>query len=89
LERPLETHPAVLRAEAPGAIEKLPSDVMSSAGGGSWVTDPRDSEHRRLLRRAFQFEVVTKSIPLYATIGGRVLVRFHHGAQPVGISVTR
>jgi putative peptide zinc metalloprotease protein len=53
------------------------------------MTDPRDPDHRRLLRRAFQFEVVTNSIPPYAAIGGRVLVRFDHGAQPLGISVTR
>lgn len=89
LERPLEAYPAVMKAEAPGAIAALPSEVLGPAGGGAWVTDPTDPDHRRLLRKAFQFDVVTNQPAPAEAIGGRVLVRFDHGAQPLAVSVSR
>jgi putative peptide zinc metalloprotease protein len=89
LERPLESYPAAMKAEAPGAIAMLPSEVLGPAGGGAWVTDPTDSDHRRLLRKAFQFDVVTNQTAPAEAIGGRVSVRFDHGAQPLAASVSR
>jgi putative peptide zinc metalloprotease protein len=89
LERPMETYPAVMKAEAPGAIGSLPSEVLGPVGGGGWVTDPADPDHRRLLRKAFQFDVVTNEAAPAEAIGGRVLVRFDHGAQTLAASMSR
>jgi putative peptide zinc metalloprotease protein len=90
LSRPLESYPGVIEAEAPGTIGRLPSEVLGAAGGGSWVADPTDPNHRRLLEGAFQFEVVAHGLePGEALMGGRALVRFEHGAEPLGVSLAR
>jgi putative peptide zinc metalloprotease protein len=75
--------PARVRREVPAATNQLPSRALGTAGGGRIPVDPRDPEGLRALTSVFQLDV---ELPAYAAvreIGGRVHVRFDHGAEPI------
>jgi len=89
LEQPLVVHEARMKTEVPAALDRLPSEILGASAGGPWVVDPTDAEHRRLLRKAFLFEVTMDSPAPGGTIGGRVMVRFDHGTETLGASMAR
>jgi len=71
---------SVTRA-VPAAMDRLPSPVLGTMGGGPVPTDPGDSEGLRTLDNVFHIELeIPKTIP---RIGGRAYVRFDHGAEPL------
>ncbi len=65
----------------PAAMNRLPSAVLGTQGGGSVPTDPADEEGLRSLDGVFHLELeIPTSVP---RIGGRVYVRFDHGSEPL------
>ncbi len=72
----------VLRA-MPQASYRLPSKVLSTAGGGSIATDPQDEEGLTSLQKLFQYELQLPLPMSAAHIGTRVYVLFDHGAEPL------
>jgi putative peptide zinc metalloprotease protein len=75
--------PARIRREVPAASDRLPSAALGTAGGGRIPVDPRDPEGRRTLASVFQLDVELPAHAAVREIGGRVHVRFDHGAEPV------
>ena len=63
-----------VRRDAAGATFKLPSAALADRNGGTFVTDPADSEHLRTLQAVLAIDVV---LPPAETqrIGGRAWVR--------------
>jgi len=65
----------------PAAMDRLPSPALGTAGGGPVPVDPADSEGVRTLDSVFHIELELPTS--VARIGGRVHVRFDHGAEPL------
>jgi putative peptide zinc metalloprotease protein len=78
LDQPVKA--SVTRA-VPAAMDRLPSPVLGTTGGGSVPVDPADSEGVRTLDNVFHIELeIPTPVP---RIGGRAYVRFDHGAEPL------
>ncbi len=79
-----ETHRAEIRRIVPAASDRLPSAALSSAGGGGMPLDPSDAAGTRSIESHFEVELeLPAELPLL-NAGGRVYVRFDHGAEPLG-----
>lgn len=77
--------PARLVREVPAASERLPSRALAIEGGGRFAADPAQSgENPRTLERMFQFDLALPEGAIEEGFGGRVFVRFDHGAEPLG-----
>ena len=59
--------------------------ALGSQGGGAIAVDPRDGQGVTTFERVFQFDISidVPQVPEY--IGGRVLVQFDHGFEPLGV----
>lgn len=80
-----EPLPARLVREVPAASERLPSRALAIEGGGRFAADPAQSgENPRALERMFQFDLALPEGAIEEGFGGRVHVRFDHGAEPLG-----
>jgi putative peptide zinc metalloprotease protein len=77
-----ETMPATLKREVPGASDRLPSLALAQAGGGRVALDPRQSQEAKALQTHFEFELELPAVKPVG-IGGRVYVRFEHGAETI------
>jgi putative peptide zinc metalloprotease protein len=78
-----QAFPARLLREVPGGSDWSPSKALTEIGGGRLNVDPRDPSQTKTLQRTFQFDLgFPDSAPVQ--FGGRVLVRFSHGLEPLG-----
>jgi putative peptide zinc metalloprotease protein len=79
-----ELVPAKLTGEVPAATDILPTAALGDRAGGPVPTDPADKEGTRTLEPVFLFDVrlAAKQVE---RVGGRVWVRFDHGARPLGV----
>jgi putative peptide zinc metalloprotease protein len=76
--------PATIKREVPGAVERLPSTILGSVGGGAIATDPRDQEGLKTFENLFQLDLELNEPVEHLLIGGRAYVRFDHGYTPIG-----
>jgi putative peptide zinc metalloprotease protein len=84
-----ETHPARILRIVPAASDRLPSPALSSEGGGAAPLDPTDAAGLRTVESHFEVELeLPAELPLL-NAGGRVYVRFDHGAEPLGVQLYR
>lgn len=74
---------AVLQREIPGAVERLPSPVLGSMGGGAVAVDPSDKNGTKTLEKMFQFDILLDAAVDRVDVGQRVYVRFDHGYEPL------
>jgi putative peptide zinc metalloprotease protein len=81
--------PATIIREVPGGMEKLPSTVLSNAGGGEVAIDPQDKEGLKTFENLFQLDLELHEPVSQLCIGGRAYVRFDHGYIPVGFQLYR
>lgn len=81
--------PAVIRREVPGATDKLPSSALGTEGGGAVAIDPRKAGGQTSFQNIFEFEIELLEPEPLTHYGGRVLVRFDHGYEPVAIQCYR
>jgi putative peptide zinc metalloprotease protein len=72
----------------PAATDVLPTAALGDRAGGPVPTDPADKEGTRTLEPVFLFDVrlAAKQVE---RVGGRVWVRFDHGARPLGVQWQR
>jgi putative peptide zinc metalloprotease protein len=56
-ERLMDTLPATIRRELPGASDRLPSMALAQAGGGKVALDPNQGDVPRTLQTHFEFEL--------------------------------
>jgi len=77
-----DTVPATLKREVPGASDRLPSLALAQTGGGRVALDPRQSQEAKALQTHFEFELELPAVKPVG-IGGRVYVRFEHGAETI------
>jgi len=82
--RPGLTIPASIQREVPSATDHLPSRVLGTQGGGAIAVDARDSDGIRAMDRVFQFDIGLPPRAAGGYVASRVLVRFDHGAEPLG-----
>jgi putative peptide zinc metalloprotease protein len=88
-ERLDKVYPAELVRAVPAAKDYLPSNVLSSEGGGAIAADPRDPKSGKTLERMFQFDL---ELPLDVGIlnyGGRAYVRLMLDSEPLGFQLGR
>ena len=78
--RPIQAE--ILR-EVPAASMQLPAAALAGQGGGLFATDPGDSKGLRTLEKIFQIDLALPEQARPERIGGRVHVRFDHGAEPL------
>lgn len=84
LDKPIK---ATVSRAVPAAMDRLPSPVLGTAGGGAVPVDPGDSEGLRTLDNVFHIELeIPASVP---RIGGRAYVRFDHGSEPLASQTYR
>jgi putative peptide zinc metalloprotease protein len=81
--RPGRIVTARVAREVPAATDLLPSAALGSLGGGPFAVDPGDARGLRTTRSVFQLELELPASAAVAEIGGRVHVRFDHGAEPI------
>jgi putative peptide zinc metalloprotease protein len=86
-ERMDETYASRILREVPRASDRLPSAVLTQAGGGEAALDPRSGEPKAL-QTYFEFEVELPPERAFR-LGGRAYVRFEHGAESVAAQVWR
>jgi putative peptide zinc metalloprotease protein len=84
-----EVLPASIEREVPAATDRLPSRALGIAGGGRLRVDPADPDGLQTLERVFQLDLALPSDAYVGEIGGRVYVRFDHGAEPVALRAYR
>jgi putative peptide zinc metalloprotease protein len=77
-----ETIPGSLLRSVPQGSFLLPSPVLSTLGGGTFVTDPASDQPLATRERVFEFEIQLPD-SVEARIGTRVFVRFDHGSEPL------
>ena len=73
---------ARLTGEVPAATVRLPTAALGDHGGGSIVTDPSDKDGLTTLEPLFLFDLQLDAKTL-ERVGGKVSVRFDHGARPI------
>ena len=72
---------ATVTRAVPAAMDRLPSPVLGTMGGGRVPVDPADEDGVRTLDNVFHIELeIPTPVP---RIGGRAYVRFDHGAEPL------
>ena len=67
----------------PAATNQLPSASLGRPGGGSLAVDPTDPEGLSTLEKVFEIDIALPAERAASEIGGRVHVRFRHGAEPL------
>lgn len=87
--RPDKVVPGHIIREVPGAVDRLPSTVLSRAGGGDIVVDPLEESGKKMFTRMFQFDVAFRAPSLNKFRGSRVYVRFDHGWEPIAFRCYR
>jgi len=88
-DRMSKTFPAIIDREIPALSDTLPSMALSTAGGGDIVIDPSDPEHLKVLANLLHLELKFESAQPVESLGGRVYVRFSHGAEPLASRLYR
>jgi putative peptide zinc metalloprotease protein len=79
-----DTFAATVVREVPAATAALPSGALGLAGGGEIATDPRSARGDTAFQSLFVFDVELDAMPPESPrLGGRVYVRFDHGAAPL------
>jgi putative peptide zinc metalloprotease protein len=78
------TLPAVISRQVPAPTDRLPSRALGAAGGGRIPVDADDPDGLRTLETVFQLDVELPQEAALSEIGGRVYVRFDHGAETLG-----
>jgi putative peptide zinc metalloprotease protein len=87
--RPERMMTGQLLRSVPQASNRLPSKVLSIAGGGPFVPDPDGASELTTRERLFEYEI---ELPLpidEAMIGSRVYVRFDHGSETLWTQFSR
>jgi len=79
-----ETQQAELLRSVPQAVAKLPSVVLSTQGGGRYVTSPSEPLVLASGERVFEYEIRLPAVPATTRIGTRIYARFDHGSEPLG-----
>ena len=79
---------ARLTGGTPAATALLPTAALGDRSGGPVETDPGDKDGVRTLEPVFLFDVQVASTQLQR-VGSRALVRFDHGARPLGVQFHR
>ncbi|MGI9341207.1 MAG: peptidase M50 [Gammaproteobacteria bacterium] len=78
IDRPVK---ALVTRAVPAAMDRLPSPVLGTSGGGALPVDPADNDGVRTLDNVFHIELeIPVAVP---RIGGRAYVRFDHGSEPL------
>jgi putative peptide zinc metalloprotease protein len=89
VDRPWQTLRARAAREVPGGSERLPTKALALDGGGTYATDPRDSNGLKTLVRTFQFDLELEAPQDDLSFGTRAQVRFEHPWQPLGLQSYR
>jgi putative peptide zinc metalloprotease protein len=84
-----EAVPARILRLVPAATDLLPSRALGTTGGGRIPVDPVDADGLRTLDSVFQLELAIAAKAAAEEMGGRVYVRFDHGAEPFALRVYR
>jgi putative peptide zinc metalloprotease protein len=84
-----EAVPARILRLVPAATDLLPSRALGTTGGGRIPVDPVDADGLRTLDSVFQLELAIAAKAAAEQMGGRVYVRFDHGAEPFALRVYR
>jgi len=85
----LRTQRSSILREFPGAADELPSAALSTIGGGSIATDPRDSNGQKTLDGVFLFDLALDPAALSAVVGSHLYVRFEHRSEPAATQAYR
>ena len=88
-ERMDEVYAARVVREVPAAGDHLPSNVLSSEGGGHIPADPREPKSGKTLATTFQFDVELPQGAPPLAYGGRVYVRFDFRPEPLASQAWR
>jgi putative peptide zinc metalloprotease protein len=86
---PSMVYAAEVEREIPALTATLPNNALSTAGGGQIALDPRDSNQRRVLANLLHIDIRLSESRETSSIGGRVYVRFFHGAEPLASRLYR
>ena len=86
---PDRTFAAQLVREVPEAATDLPSRAFGAAGGGDFLSDPRDPKGMKALQRTFQFDVELAEDAEPMMFGARAHVRFDFKREPLGVQIYR
>jgi putative peptide zinc metalloprotease protein len=78
-----------ITAWVPDSTLDLPSKALSTEAGGEIVPDPAERSGLKALESLYLFEVTPDAPVDHPMIGERALVRFDHGAEPVGWRILR
>jgi putative peptide zinc metalloprotease protein len=82
-ERMEEVYPAKLIRAVPAAKDTLPSNALSTEGGGEIAADPRDPKSGKTLERMFQFDLELPPEVEINNYGGRAHVRLALSPEPL------
>ncbi len=76
---------AQILRQVPSAVDRLPSEVLGVAGGGSISINPMDSSGSKTFENMFQFDLVLEEPLERLLVGSRVYVRFDLGKEPLAV----
>jgi putative peptide zinc metalloprotease protein len=76
---------AAISRQAPSALVRLPSLVLTANGGGKIAVDPQSANGLEPLENYYQFDLVLNESIENTLVDGRVYVRFLHSSKPLGL----
>ena len=86
---PHHSHAGHITAWAPDSTLDLPSKALSTEAGGEIGPNPAYPSGMKALRSIYLFEVTPDDLIDQPLIGERALLRFDHGAEPLGWRILR
>jgi len=84
-ERMDVVYPGRVVREVPSARDHLPSNALSTEGGGALAADPHDPKSGKTLATTFQFDIALPLDVAALAYGGRVYVRFTFDPEPIAL----
>jgi putative peptide zinc metalloprotease protein len=86
---PARVIPARLEREVPAATNQLPSAALGALAGGRFAIDRSDPEGLHAAETIFQLDLGFDANAGVPEMGGRVLARFDHGWEALGLQLWR
>jgi putative peptide zinc metalloprotease protein len=79
---------ATVQRDIPAAVKELPGRALGDRGGGPYQTDPSDKDALRTIDPVVHIDLALPGRTLQR-VGGRAMVRFDHGPEPLAFQLWR
>jgi len=84
-----QEYEATIIRQAPETSNKLPSEALSTIGGGKIAVDPSNKEALVTLQNIFLVDLILNAKNHNSPVGTRAFIRINHGGEPLSVQFYR